>query len=334
MIAAPADAQRDDARDEREARRAYARCGEAEGFEAPPVLTLDDEDYADVHFVQRGPRWLVHYATWGNGVDAGYAGWSEMLDPRSCARLRYEWATSDGAMRSESTFRWHNRGAPTDEEVRELAAERGQVSNPAHALARLRLAQRCHELPGITAARAWELAGPIAPAQPWLAGRPATPVSTFWPNPQQTPGTLGGVTVPALSAPARVRQAGALELWSSSASDRNGAQAIAVYDPRADRHRWLVLTRGCIQGTRVRWIAAEGPFVIGITESRHPVYQDGDGVLVLDLQRGLAFRWAPGFGPPSPILADLLAAPARASFFLELAERSRERAARPAWMGP
>lgn len=337
MIAAPAHAQRSGARDEEEARRTYARCGEAEGFEAPPVLTAEDSEWGVLDITRHGALFLVSHYYWGNGVEASYGGWRELLDPRSCAQLRYEWAGSGNSSRADGELRWRNRGAPSEEELRDLAAERGRPGDPAHAFAQLRLAQRCDELPEITSGRAWELAGPITPAQPWLPGRPATPVDTFWPDAQQEPGTLRGVEVPApisSSAAWRVRRIGGLELWSAAVQGRNGAQVIAVYDPRADLHRWLVATIGCIYGTEIRWLGHEGSLVIGVTRSRHPAYQWNDGVLVLDLARGLAFRWEPSFSPAQegPPLAELVRGPHRARFFRALAGRVAERAASPAWM--
>lgn len=313
-------------------RRAYARCAEALAFEPPPVLSADDEESASVHFARRGDRWLVTYDTWGNGVDATYSGWKELFDPSRCAQLRYEWETSDGAMRTEGELRWHNRGEPTDAELREVAAERGDPSNPAHGFARMWLAQACLDLPALEVGADWDLAGPMGPAQPWMSGRPVAPVATFWPDAQQQPGALRGIEVPGgdgFEPPRRVRRVGRLEIWEASRRDRNGARAIAVFDRRADRHRWLAVTRGCINGTEVRWIGSDPRFAVGITESRHPVYQHADGVIVLDLELGVAFRWSAGSSGGS-----IRALVARRSFFRELAERARVRAGSPAWREP
>lgn len=315
-------------------RRAYARCAAALAFEPPPVLSADDEDWESVHVAQRGERWLVRYNTWGNGVEATYSGWNELFDPSHCTQLRYEWQTSDGAMRTEGVVRWQHRGEPTNAELREVAAERGDASNPAHAFARMWLSQTCLDLPllEVRADGRWDLAGPMGSAQPWMRGRPVAPVATFWPDPQQQPGALRGSEVPGgerFGPPRRVRRVGRLEIWELRIRDRNGARAIAVYDRRADRHRWLTVTRGCINGTVVRWLGNDSRFAVGITESQHPVYQHGDGVLVLDLELGVAFRWS-----AEPSGGSIRALVARRSFFRELAERARVRAGSPAWPEP
>jgi hypothetical protein len=334
--------------DEAEVRRAYARCGTAPGFEIPPPLGPEDHDWSSFTVDRRTAGWLVAYTSWGNGVDAEFGGWRELFDPARCAQLRYDWGTSDGAMRSEGEIRWRNRGEPSDDELRDVASERGRSDEPAHAFAQLWLSSRCDGGPdgepaGPTEGRSWDVVGPMAPAQPWFPGRPVTQVATFW-SERSTGSPLRGVDVPGLGTPRRAHRSGAFELWTAERDDRNGAQAIALYDPRTDRHRWLAVTRGCIHGTTVRWIADGEGIAVGVTVSRHGVYAANDGVLVLDLERGLAMRLVVDGNLARSDDDDLLVARegsrVRAATVLHgvlrlelraIAERARLRAASPAW---
>ena len=73
---------------------------------------------------------------------------------------------------------------------------------------------------------------------------------------------------------------------------RNGGLALALYDPRGDRHRWLLFTRDCLQGTSIYWLAAGSGLAIGYAASDHPVYaEEGrDGLFALDLTNARAYR--------------------------------------------
>ncbi|MGE0549436.1 MAG: hypothetical protein AB7O24_13420 [Kofleriaceae bacterium] len=161
--------------------------------------------------------------------------------------------------------------------------------------------------------------GPLASAQPWLSGMPVSSPATFWraslldsihshahlvlgedPRGFEPNGNaeLVGVRVPALtSRPTRTFAAATIDVFEAEIPGRNAGRAIAIYDRANKRHRWVVVTRGCVQGTTVRWLGAIGTKLIGMTESRHARYQRGDAILVIDVLTGTA--WAISY--PEPI---------------------------------
>lgn len=297
---------------ERLARVEMERCGVTEELPALYPRTEEDEEYSSLS-VSRDPdgTFLVRFSESGNGVDAEHGGFDELFDPRTCARLRFEWGSTDGDIRRDVAFVWRNRGAPTQEEIVRLArAQPADGAGREHAFARMRLSTRCPGFEGeprlIDPERTWDVLGPLVAPQPWVRGVPAQAVGSFWteallesvgasddeeeedgdPPPSQR---LEGAVVPSTGRPERVRSIGALELWAAEHEDRNGAVSLALYDPARDRHRWIALTRGCVNGTSIEWIAEDGDLLIGRTHSRHPVYEEQDGVIVIDASSAQAF---------------------------------------------
>ncbi len=96
--------------------------------------------------------------------------------------------------------------------------------------------------------------------------------------------------VPGLPAPTKTFTVGTIEVREAEMPGRNSGRAIALYDRATNRHRWVLLTRGCIQGSTVRWLGAIGARAIGVTSSRHGRYAQGDAIVVLDTAAGMA--WA------------------------------------------
>ncbi len=153
------------------------------------------------------------------------------------------------------------------------------------------------------------LAGPIAPAQPWFHGEPTRSAYSFWsvaaqrsiaartsllPHdddellPRGTQDKLAGVVVPGLDAPTATFTVGTIEIREAALPGRNDGRAIALYDRAANRHRWVLLTRGCVQGSTVAWLGAIGTRAIGVTASRHGRYARGDAIVVIDTAAGTA----------------------------------------------
>ncbi|MEZ4434621.1 MAG: hypothetical protein R3F65_19640 [bacterium] len=88
----------------------------------------------------------------------------------------------------------------------------------------------------------------------------------------------------------RVR-AGRYTLYTGPAlGGRNDAVALAVYDRPRRRHRWLMVTRGCVNGTYLHIVAHDDRYVLAYTESRHGRYAENDAPLLLDLHAGVARR--------------------------------------------
>jgi hypothetical protein len=101
---------------------------------------------------------------------------------------------------------------------------------------------------------------------------------------------LTGVIVPALDAPTKTFELGSVEVREVALPGRNDGRAIALYDRAAHRSRWVLLTRGCVQGSTVTWLGAIGTRIVGVTASRHGRYARGDAVVVIDTVAGTA--WA------------------------------------------
>jgi hypothetical protein len=85
---------------------------------------------------------------------------------------------------------------------------------------------------------------------------------------------------------------GRFELREAPLGGRNDGRAIAIYDRKMNRHRWVLLTRGCIQGTEVNWLGAIDGLAIGVTSSHPSRYAQGDAILVIDLAAGTALAVA------------------------------------------
>ncbi len=131
--------------------------------------------------------------------------------------------------------------------------------------------------------------------QPWFPGRPR-PQARVWKQVQQvddqTHEPIHARVIEPPTPPRRLRVIDDLELFGADIPGRNGGLALALYDPRGDRHRWLLVTRDCLQGTSLHWLAAGSGLAIGYAASGHPAYwEEGrDGLFALDLTNARAYR--------------------------------------------
>ena len=133
------------------------------------------------------------------------------------------------------------------------------------------------------------------PEQPWFPGRPRAQ-ARVWRTVQevddQADEPLHASVIEPPTGLRRLRVVEDREIFGADQPGRNGGLALALYDPRADRHRWLLHTRGCLQGTSVYWLAAGSGLAIGYAASGHPIYgEEGrDGLFALDLVNARAYR--------------------------------------------
>ena len=307
------------ARDRRVDRKAY-QAGLAawrgcfpEGSRVPvwPSIPDADDHTAGLDVRRTATGFTVGASGGGVGVEGGSGGETIALETRGCRALWVEHSTYDGALAMRVRIGWANRDAPTDSELRKLVAEPARRDDPAHAFARAWLTHRCRGGPDSTLEWAKSIEGPIAPAQPWHPGPPQRPPATLWTaaaleaigagellrvaagdEDLQSRGgpEIPGITVPACSRPMRTFAGAGVELFESEIPGRNGGRAIALRDPAANRHRWVVVTRGCVQGTTAEWLGSVGPRIVGLTRSRHGRYAQGDAILIIDVPTGTA--WA------------------------------------------
>ncbi|HEY0134509.1 MAG TPA: hypothetical protein VGB85_10525 [Nannocystis sp.] len=122
--------------------------------------------------------------------------------------------------------------------------------------------------------------------QPWFPG-PPRPQARVWREVQD-----GAQVIVPPKRLRRLRVVDGVEVFGADLPGRNGGLALALYDPRADRHRWLLFTRACLYGTSVYWLAEGSGLAVGYAASGHPVYwQEGrDGLFAIDLIHARAYR--------------------------------------------
>jgi hypothetical protein len=298
------------------AESAWERC--TVGQTGLPHFPEVSDPPADERFsaIREGSLVRVEYNTWGSGSDALYTGVIIELDVKSCAALWARYLTYDGAFATDFRIGWLQRKRPSDAELeRLLNASVARPNDPLDAMARAWLGHQCDG--GAESTLAWSsqpATGPIAPAQPWHPGVPTRSRRSFWTVKQQQEigaraslvpsddageifppvalDQLVGVAVPDLPAPVKRFTDGGFELREAPLSDRNDGRAIAIYDRKMNRHRWVLLTRGCIQGTKVQWLGAIQGLAIGVTHSEQSRYAKGDAIVVIDPAAGTAFAVA------------------------------------------
>ncbi len=301
-----------------DASAAWAACFPADPpVELPPAASADDPGTSlDVSRI--GTHFRIAGSWGGSGSDAVYGGTTIDFDPDTCAALWARTFTYDGAFARQFRIGWVKRGAPSERELTSLVAAPAIVDAPAFAMARAWLDHRCDGSPESTLE--WSpgalIAGPIAPAQAWRHGVATASPDSFWSldalhaiaaraslgleladdnemMPRVPSDRLVGVVVPGLGAPTKTFNVGTIEIREAEMPGRNSGRAIALYDRATNRHRWVLLTRGCIQGTTVQWLGAIGARAIGVTASQHGRYARGDAIVVLDTAMGTA--WAVKF---------------------------------------
>jgi hypothetical protein len=297
---------------------AWAACFPKDApVELPPAASADDLG-TSLDVTRVGTHFRIAGSWGGSGSDAVYGGTTVDFEPGTCATLWARTFTYDGAFARQFRIGWAKRGAPSERELTSLVAAPAILHAPAFAMARAWLDHSCDGSPESTLE--WSpgalLAGPVAPAQAWLAGVPTASPDSFWSSdalhsigaraslevdladdnemmPRLPSDRLVGVVVPGLAAPTRTFNVGTIEIREAEMPGRNGGRAIALYDRAKNRHRWVLLTRGCIQGSTVQWLGAIGARAIGVTSSQHGRYARGDAIVVLDTAAGIA--WAVKF---------------------------------------
>jgi hypothetical protein len=281
----------------------------------------DPEDYGAGLAVRRTTRgFRVDAFASGNGVEAGYTDITIDFEPQGCRALWSIENAFDGALGSRVEAGWVNRGAPTEAEVRDLIAEPARADDAGDAFARAWLGHRCAGGPDSDLAWDRAIEGPIAPTQPAHDGPPLRAPRTFWsaaaldaigasgaarhfdddddddddegtgaPRPRKDV-QLDGVSIPPIGRPRPTFATRRYQLFEATIPGRNEGKAIALLDRAANRHRWVVVTRGCVQGTTVSWLGTVGDRIVGVTNSRHGRYAEGDAILVIDAPTATA--WA------------------------------------------
>ena len=264
-----------------------------------------EEDLAEGTWVHvtarlREGELLVESGSSGNGVDGGHGFDRSLVRLADCRHLEASAGWGDGELFASASV----DAAATPDQVATLLAPVARPTAPPHGYARLVLtateARTFLGMPDGPDARSDLLALTMA-AQPWLPGRPVEPEASYWSRGalasigagelhfEEAPRATGAY-VRAQGTPRRVRSVAGLELYEAPLDGRNAGVAIALYDPSRDRHRWIAVTRGHVNGTTVEWLADGDGLLLGWAESRHPVYAERDGLLVIDLRGGRAYR--------------------------------------------
>ena len=285
------------------AHRAWTACFDANA----QVPEFPDEEGTSVTRTANG--FLVEASGGGSGAEAVYAGATIVFQPKGCVAAWARWSSYDGAFASDVRIGWIHRGAPNARELAVIAAAPARPDAPESSMSRAWLGHVCAGGPDSELVSTPPITGPIAPAQPWHDGRPQKSPKLVWsvadmdaihahaarpaddsellpkgPGPE-----LVGVIVPGLDAPKRTFTAGAIDVYEAALPGRNGGRAIALYDHAAKHYRWVLLTRGCVQGTTVKWLGANDGKIIGVTQSIHGRYARGDGIVILDPASGTAW---------------------------------------------
>lgn len=272
--------------------------------------TLDPPDFSDLDDSDdQGATWLgaqaigstaltLHEIVSGNGVTAEYGVTVTHHDLVACTTNTLEIGYYDAALAG------YVLDSPPTSLLTQFIGPEYDPGDPAHAYATLlRTTGACvpDEAPDLAddaprgGAPDLELLPLPFGDQPWFPGRPR-PQARVWRRVQevdeQTGDRIGAVVV---EPPVRLRSLRAiddLEIFGADMPGRNGGLALALYDRRGDRHRWLLYSRGCLQGTSIYWLAAGSGLVIGYAVSGHPVYEEEGrgGLFALDLTHARVYR--------------------------------------------
>lgn len=259
----------------------------------------DDLEIGSTISVHSEPLTLtVRTGSSGNGVEAGHGSQASIVDVARCQVVHRGsvWWT-DGALVVRAALT-PGTPAPTAEHL--LLAEMADVESPRHAWGRFLLTADCGYDPDTQATAPYELRPLTAGPQPWFEGVPREAPPIYFsdetltalgvPRDADDTSAATGLRTRALPAPTRQRRLPEGEMWAATIDGRNEGLALFQYERAADRHRVLAVTRGCLNGTTVRWFARGEGLLVGASTSRHPVYADYDGLLVLDLVSGRAYR--------------------------------------------
>ncbi len=271
------------------------------GLERAKPAYWEDKDEQGEFFdaTRRGAVVLTYHSWHGNGVTADHDVEIARYDTRSCTREDVTVSVSDGGLSARLY------GDPSSRVVTQAVGRTLDPGAPEHAYARLVSTMRMVCEPADTLALGdpvptgddlalFELHELPFTEQPWHKGRPRAQGWAWYPvEGEEYEGEA--VRTRVIAAPGAVktlRRVGRHEVFGAALHGRNGGFALGVYDRVKRRHRWVMLTRVCLRGTSISWLAAGEELVVGYAVSHHPVYaEEGrDGLFVLDLRRGRAFR--------------------------------------------
>jgi hypothetical protein len=268
---------------------ALAKCGKLKARAAAVDAAADR--YPNALVARRRARKLeISITALGRGVDAQHSMVTWLVDPKRCRAISVTATPRDGQLRWALRFSSDRRRGPRAAERKRLLQiagyallQRSKVSFGAAAL--LASAHHCGRLKGTRRAVGWALSGPLAPRQRRYRGKPrGSPLAA----------SLRGRAAFAVSfvrAPERAQRHERYEVYLASLGGRSRDQAIAIYDRKRKRHRWVVQTRACTSG-KLSWIGRRGDLVVARATPTHPVWraQRGDSLLLISLSKARAHR--------------------------------------------
>jgi len=243
----------------------------------------------------RLPPWVRRTdVSYGDGLDGSTHMMHHLIELRSCFEVSVS-ASYENSSPFEVRLTMAGSDAPAPRVWAELALgmpiEMLRPGDPRHALPQLLVELEreqpvdqnleLHDCPAMSAG-APRLSEPLMPAQPWLPGPPRR-----WP----TVWVDGYVMFASAAAPRRAWRGPDAEMWEVNLPSRYRAVAVAQYDRRLDRHRWLLVTRWCAVG-RVHWLGQRREWVLAAVHG--PSTEQGPELIAIHLQRGDVRRlWWP-----------------------------------------
>ncbi|MCH9684530.1 MAG: hypothetical protein K0V04_24050 [Deltaproteobacteria bacterium] len=274
---------------------------------------VDDGRAMDLTVRTRDQHVFASIAWEGGGV---YGGWTEDAAVVALETCEVEGEATAGG--GDSTLIATMDIGPRDTQrsrrwlMAELGLEPFRAGHPTHGFARLMLSRakvRTHALPGGA-----QLRGPLYPRQPWTNGRPVAATTVVvdrdtaathdmlynairvaeWEGaepPPDDPAIITWVRVEGTGQPRKVGRFGDLEVHHSPLPGRNSGVAIALYDRRRDRHRWIAETRSRVLGSRMDWVGQHHGLMVGEYRSDHPgaPYAGHGGLVVVRQRDGASF---------------------------------------------
>ncbi len=221
------------------------------------------------------------------GAQRWMATW--LVDPKRCRAIGVAAKPGDGQLSWPLRFRSDRRRMPSAAERARLLRAAGYVMATRGvtfaAATILATPHRCGELRGQARARGWGLSGPLLRRQPAYPGKPRGSALAAYRRRREVVG------VSFVREPERARRYGRYELYVGTLGGRTPDQALAVYDTKRKRHRWVVQTRACTSG-RLTWIGQRGGLVVARARPTHPGWRDqrGDSLLLVSLKKAQAYR--------------------------------------------
>lgn len=232
------------------------------------VAASRDEHADEVSYAEHS-SWIRRSSqSWGDGIDGATMTEHHLVELVSCFETRLHEVVENSSLFQLSVSMSESR-APAPRAWAELALgmplETLTPSDPRHALPRLLTALRersageqniersgCPPAPSAGPS----VSQPLMPAQPWHAGAPRA-APAVW--------SAGHVTI-GTDAPRPTWRGQGTELWEVALPSRYGATAVAQYDARLDRHRWLLVTRECVVGP-IEWLGVRAGWMVAVVDA-------------------------------------------------------------------